>query len=91
MCTSSTYSRASVALASALDALVSTQLHFVKLTPSAAQSSASIGPMSRASKMYVRSIEQALKREGFLQLTLFAGGLSLPAILCGRETERPGR
>lgn len=84
MCTSLTYSRASVALASALNALVFKRLHFVKLTPSVAQSSASIGLMCRASKMYVRSIERRLKRGGYLQLTLFA--VDTPASL----SQRPG-
>jgi len=75
MCTSSTYSRASVALASALNAVVFKQLRLVKSIPSAAQSFGSIGPTFHVSKIYVRSIERALKREGFLQLTLFAGAI----------------
>lgn len=68
----STYSRASVALASALNALVLKQLHFVKLTPSAERYSANTGPRSRASKMSTPLIARRLKRPASVQLTLFA-------------------
>lgn len=71
MCTSLTYSRASVALASALNVSVLKPSHFVKSTLSAARSSKSIGHRFPASKIFVRSIEQASSQQASPQLTLF--------------------
>lgn len=72
MCTSLTYSRASVALASALNVSVLKPSHFVKSTHFAAPSSRSIGHRCHASTMFAHSRERPSRPMASVQLTLFA-------------------
>lgn len=81
---SSTYSRASVALASALNVSALKPSHFVKSTPSAAQSSRSIGRPCHVSMTSVRSQPKPLPPMASVQLTLFA--VDTPA----NRSVRPG-
>lgn len=69
---SSTYSRASVALAPALNVSVLKPSHFVKLAPSVRHSSRSIGHRFQSSPMSAPSAPKRLPPMALVQLTLFA-------------------
>lgn len=71
----STYSRASVALASALNLPVLIPLHFGKSNFSAARCFKNIGHPYSVSVMVGRSIEQRSMHAALHQLTLFAAGI----------------